>query len=92
MKIQTSAGLLNLFFEHDIFKKGENRGTICIITDQLGRTISRETAVCRIDKGDNFCFKTGRKIALTRALTAIQDKRTRKEVWSAYFEKTKGGK
>lgn len=67
-----------------------NRFTRCYICklpkeDEDAEFVGYGEAHCH--PNDNFCRATGRKIALSRAITAIPNKKTRKEIWEKYFEK-----
>lgn len=41
-----------------------------------------------LDTRDRFVKKTGRKIAITKALESIDDKELRSAIWNEYFVKT----
>lgn len=60
--------------------------TKAIVIDRDGQVIAEKVAVCYFK--DKFEKRVGRKIALSRALTASHlPKEERKEIWDTYLKK-----
>ena len=87
MKVQTSKGEYNLRWHYITEEKTKKKATHCHIYCDGIMDGSIGITVC--SKKDNFCKDTGRKIALTRALSTYPRK-FRREVWQAYHNRKKG--
>jgi len=59
--------------------------TNCYILDSEGKEVSVGEAFCSLQ--DIYNKAVGRKISLTRALSAFDDKNFRRFVWQKYFDK-----
>ncbi len=60
--------------------------TICQLIDNNGNVIA--SGIAKAGHGDQFCKKTGRKLALIRALKTCQcPKSTRTEIWAVIKKK-----
>ena len=71
-------------FSHARHEGRRYRGaTICHVIDLNNGASTGGVSYCSID--DNFCYETGRKLALARALEDF-DRATRKRIWERYFE------
>lgn len=67
-------------FQHKI--SGEERGTVCTVSNEGGEIVSHGTAHVH-PKDHNFCKETGRKLALQRATKDLA-KEVKQTVWDAY--------
>lgn len=66
----------------------EERVTACSITGRDGSWVS----ATRCSESDVFCKNTGRKLAMTRALSCGWAKADRGKFWAAYWAKRHGKK
>jgi hypothetical protein len=71
-------------------------GTSCTIRiiDRFDDEIASVTEHCKLSKNDSFCYETGRKYALAKAIRALKDKLlatdyVAKTLWDAYFSRRK---
>lgn len=59
------------------------RVTICVI--KIGEQVSTAKASC--SETDRFCYATGRRISLTRAVQKVLTRPQRYAFWSAYWDR-----
>ncbi len=61
-----------------------HRGVTCELIDAEGKGVALGASLCH--PKDNFCRETGRKLALTRAITGF-NKAQRAAIWAVYLHR-----
>jgi len=91
MRLSTAAGLFTLHFHH-YNNGGIGRGTVCKLHAGTCEGSSESddfygVGVARLNPNDSFCKRTGRKIALGRAMDEAGFTRVERGlIWNAYFK------
>lgn len=89
MRFEYNDSTYSIKFKHSKAASNGSRSTQCDLfkdAEQIGQGYANCVPT------DQFCKETGRKISLTRALYALDDKQCRKTAWDAYRSRKTQGK
>jgi hypothetical protein len=74
--------------EFDVFGHKLPKETHCRVLDDFGDVVAHGYAIC--SHRDQFNKNTGRKLALSRALSDVFTREERQLFWDAYFQARNG--